>query len=70
MNEIIFRLQDFGLISKDHQLKCPIESCDGFLKLFKDKSTIDGFRWNCSGTIRQQKKKSIKCTKRLIYQMF
>jgi len=63
-NELISKLQDYGVIHKDNEIKCPNNHCDGYFKTHLDQYKSDGAQWGCSGTVRWPKKKAVKCLKR------
>jgi len=63
--EIVTKLQDFGVIPRDGEIKCPVDHCNGYFKLYSDESRSDGVRWSCTGKIvRSAKSKAVKCTNR------
>jgi len=63
-DELITKLQDYGAIRKDKEIKCPINHCDGYFEIHIDKNRVDGARWKCSGIVRYPKKKPVKCVKK------
>ena len=64
-NQLVTKLQDYGVIHKDNKIKCPIKDCDGYFKIHIDENRADGARLIFSGIIRCPKKKSVKCFKKL-----
>ena len=62
MDELPAKLTELGLVPAEGDYKCP--TCATSLKLHKDSSRGDGFRWVCTGRISKNKQVK-KCVTRV-----
>jgi hypothetical protein len=69
-SEIVEKLQDFGVIPKDREIKCSQPFCNGNFKVMNDSTVSDGVRWSCDGTVRYPKTKAVKCKKRYLILLY
>jgi hypothetical protein len=59
---LITKAQEWNLIPRDNEIKCPSRGCDGKLEMRPRSAQLDGFIWRCGGHKGSgDKKKSVRC---------
>ena len=62
--EYIRKAQEWDLIPRDNEIKCPTSGCPGYLVMGPDKSRIDENLWHCYTKYKDKHKKTVHCTYR------